>query len=838
MLGWDTPDYIRLAHETLTIGPINSIIGHSYPQLYVQLLAFIGLLAGNVTLIEKILPFFFALISVYLTFRVVSRISGNVHVAGASAFLQVLSIGFLEILSSSNRNLMAFAIAWAAILSIENTWHDNQDLRQVALSAALMGIVAATQFETFIVLSLTVIIASLFTRGKKKVFTAIGVSAAPVACLALFLPQFFSVYLSSFSVPILTSRTNLTVSDFVFWTGASIPAVPLFFLGDSYLIFAWRKKGNPLALLTFVWCNILLGIFLAVSAGIIGLSPELGFRALLLVPSYILVPIGSLPLWKALSRLRASPTLPTRYLNTLRVARIAVPVLLLTIILLSAATSVPQSQIYFNPYISSTSYNKLALGLTNIRDNSLGVPVVIMNGESVWHANLYREYIGELIGEHFAYFGSLSNLLLLMPTPSSSSDPYVFKMQNYYSTTYLEELQGNLSSPSPFIHSSFITDRNALFSHPILVITPDLYDSPIPFALGQFDLGSGVYVIPPHDLTDLSVTAPAGNVSLSRDGVDTTLPATYSYLDPNDPNLATIIVNASRGYQSYNVTSFPSDWAFSGILQGGDPSAPDYSPTRPNGDPALVGNDPADSIGGWTPVPSTATIQTDSLTKKEGTGSLRVQGTTDSYNNLGAVLSFSPIDASGYGLIDFWAKCDDCSGMAVYLIDATGANALFYGVGLNSNTSVEQFMRYSVPLASPTAESKGFGIHSVTSLSFLAFSPTQSQITLWIDDVVFQQQDTSALSIYKGRVLPSDSVEFLFTRELAGQAENVPNLPVLSYPPALDILSLTTTALITFCVLMLFENRPRFVARLRKLVRDLRPRKDDQPNHVGKINPL
>src|SRR5205807_4076175 len=213
----------RLAHETLTIGPINSIIGHSYPQLYVQLLALIGLLVGNVTLIEKVLPLLFALISVYLSFQVVSRISGNVHVAGAAAFLQILSIGFLGILSSSNRNLMAFAIAWAAILSVENMWHHNPDLRRVILSVALMGIAAATQFETFIVLSLTVVLSSLFTRNKRNVFTALGVSGAPVACLALLMPQFFSVYLSSFSVPILTSRTNLTVSDFVFWTGGSIP---------------------------------------------------------------------------------------------------------------------------------------------------------------------------------------------------------------------------------------------------------------------------------------------------------------------------------------------------------------------------------------------------------------------------------------------------------------------------------------------------------------------------------------------------------------------------------------------------------------------------------------
>ena len=77
--------------------------------------------------------------------------------------------------------------------------------------------------------------------------------------------------------------------------------------------------------------------------------------------------------------------------------------------------------------------------------------------------------------------------------------------------------------------------------------------------------------------------------------------------------------------------------------------------------------------------------------------------------------------------------------------------------------------------------------------------------------------------IYKDRVLPSDAVEFLFTTELVGQTQMVSNLPVLSYSPALDMVSLIATALVAFSVLIILENHPRLVGRLRRPFRDLQP---------------
>jgi hypothetical protein len=105
----------------------------------------------------------------------------------------------------------------------------------------------------------------------------------------------------------------------------------------------------------------------------------------------------------------------------------------------------------------------------------------------------------------------------------------------------------------------------------------------------------------------------------------------------------------------------------------------------------------------------------------------------------------------------------------------------------------------------------------MASMSFLAFSSAHSQRTLWIDDVLFQQRIANPTFVYKGRVLPSDLVEFEFIEELKGPGQSVAKLPVLSYPPPIDIFSLAATTLAAIYALAFLSHRSPFIVRSRSL---------------------
>jgi hypothetical protein len=622
----------------------------------------------------------------------------------------------------------------------------------------------------------------------------------PVFLLFVAFPSYFFTYVQTVQTPIQTPKQVLGPSDLVYWMGGSVVIVGISLVGIAYAFVKWRRKNDALSLLIFIWSSLLMAIFAAAYVGLAGLQAEFGVRALLLVPGYVLIPLGVFVFWVMVSRILQHGRLRVEKVNWKAIANGLTVTLVIAIVLISSLFAISESGTYFNTYISATAYNKMVLASNYVAGKNLGVPVIVFD-ESAGYDSLYRGYVGALMGEHFAYYGDINNLLQLKRTAPNSTDPYTYSLEALLTRIYLDEITGNVSGPTEFGHSSYITLPTALMSHPIILITPELYNGPLPGSLLPFYVGSGIYVVTPGGLAPPQQHETDSNITISRDGFVANLPGTYTSLDPIDPTLRYLIVDASSGFENYNITSYPSNWRFIGILQGGNPSGLDLQPNRPGGETAMVGNDYADSLRGWAPIPIAATIAMDTVSKMEGYASIRVQGPRDSYGNLGLTLSLRTVDLSSYNSMSFWTKCVACSSVALSLVDSTGKSRLLYA-GDDFGLPTRQFKRFSFNIATPIGAGDGFNLQSVASISFLAHSTNGTTMTFWIDDLVVDNANSNSSFLYKGRVLPRDQVEFLFEERIQGSENAASVLPFLSYPPAMDEFAFIATAAIFVFITM------------------------------------
>jgi len=503
MLGWDSPSYVALAKELTKSGELQTIGAWTYPQLYVQLLATLGFALGNITLSERILPLFFAFLTVYSSYLITFRISTNVHIAGISALLQAFSISFLKIVSDNNRNLMALSLSFVVILIVEGVGKGQPRLRDYLILTALTMAIAFAQFETFGILSLTLIISALLSRKIQQIITSSLIVGIPTVLTVVAFPGFLVNY---FQTPIQTAKQTLGLADLSYWIGGSALTLGVFVLGYAYALRKWRRNNSTLSLLMFVWSTILLGIFFAVYVGVLPLQAEFGVRALLVIPSDVMISLGVMVVWAVILTLLRPRKLSLVRIGSRGLTTTLTAVLVVALLLANGAFGASQSGVYFNPYISTASYNKILLATNYVKDQNGGVPIFLFDG-SIGYASLYRSYVSELIGENFAYYGTLSNFLQLKPTVSNSSDPYVSESEISLSRSYLAEMSGNISGPSPFIHTSYITNNSTLNSHMIVFITPELDNDTLPSVVDKFLIGNGIYVVPPLGLAGQGTAA-------------------------------------------------------------------------------------------------------------------------------------------------------------------------------------------------------------------------------------------------------------------------------------------------------------------------------------------
>jgi hypothetical protein len=766
LLGWDSPAYMWMAKQVIAKGPMIMIQGWSYPHLYVQLLAFLGYLSGDVVIVERILPLVFCTLLIGANSAIVFKIGKNVHIAGLAAFLTVASVNVLRLLADLHRNLMALPMSMIALMLVPSLDDKESFLNKRYLSFILiLFVIAGTQFETYFVLSVCLVLYGLLTRKIKKLLMFTFACAVPVAILLSLFPTYFFGYMSTIFV---FPMRELTFDQIFLWSGGSWILLGFLILA-TYFFYNSSLRKDELAKLVFSWCFVIILIVVLIGLRITPFPSDFAIRALLDMPISVLLALAISACNEFIKRSHFKiASSPKKYS-----IRVAFRPLLLSILVFSlTATSIfvafQHYNEFLNPYIPRSSYEKILETKAFLAKNDLSNPVFVFYGcPAYWFVGIYRNYVGAELGEHFAYYGEIENLFRFIRSEPESSDPSISEMENYYSTFFYNELFGNWSGPPPpmYVHDSHITDVTELMSHPIVIVTPEFYNQEIPYCIKQFHVGDGIYIIPPNSQIDFTKVSHGPETTVIRDTITSKINSTYLHIDPKDPSIVYLSVNASHGYTSYNFTNFPSNWIFQRIEQGGDISFPEVYPRRINGTTALVGNDPADLMVDWSsPWPEQdATLEIDTSTKKEGYASLKITGKTDSWGNLGVTYdSLGTWNLSGCSSISVWAKSNESTPFSISLVDSDSKSRTFWCLKAGEGSATTGWKRFVANLTDYTSQTYGFNISTVDRIRLYVYSDVKKSMTFWIDDLTVDASFGLGNSVYKSRVPVDETVVAYF----------------------------------------------------------------------------
>jgi hypothetical protein len=776
LLGWDSPSYVWTAKDVIAKGPINMINTWGFPLFYSLLLAFFGYLAGDVVIVERILPIFFAIVLIWAYSEIVFRITKNVHAAGLAVILSVISINVLRLVSDLHRNLMALSLSMIALLLIPTVEERKSFINRRYLSfILLLFIVAITQIETYFVLSLSLVLYGIFTKNLKKLSMFILACAIPAAIIVPLFSKFFFGYFGGF----VYVEQPLSVSVALLWSGGSWIMLGFIILG-SFLFFGSKLRNRKLVSPIFSWCLVLVALISLIGAGIVPLPPDFAYRSMILLPIPVLLAFAAQGCNYFINHHeRTKMSLPAQKKRSIKaIFRQTLPLLIVFFLIGSSVFLMVQYvDGFLTPYIPRAGYGKIMVTKQFLAGKYTSDPIFVFRGDPpAWYVSLYRNYLGAEMGKHFAYYGDVERLFQFERSePEINYDPFLYQLQEYYISFYFDEMLGNFTGqPSPmYVHDSYITNVTELMSHPIVIITPEFYNDKIPYCIKPFYIGDGIYVIPPNSQIDFAKVSYGPEITVVRDGIASKINSTYLYIDPEDPSIVCLSVNASDGYASYNFTNFPSNWTFYRIEQGGDISFPEVDPRRLNSTKASSGNDPADSIVDWSsPWPEqNATLEIDTSTKKEGSASLQITGKTDSWGCL-SVRYDTPgaWNLAGYSSISMWVRCNESALFSITLVDRYGGSRTFWAIEAGDGSATTGWKRFVVNLTDYTSQTPGFSINSVDHIDLFVYSTVGKNLSFWIDDLTVDTVLDLENSIYKDRV-PADEtvVAYFYTRIEDGQ---------------------------------------------------------------------
>jgi hypothetical protein len=772
LLGWDSSGYVWQAQDVIKNGPLYMTAQWSFPYLYVHLLAFVGYLSGNVIVVERVLPLLFGILLIYANYQVTLKITSSVHVAGFATILTVFSLNFLRILSDLNRNLMALSLATLSFLLVPNLDSKGSFLnRKYLIFMFLLWVISWTHFETYFVLSLSLVLYGFLTKDRKNIVMLIVACTIPVAILFLYLPTYFLGYAST----VVFSSSIMTLDDFVLWTGGSWVFSAFFILAAFCLLRRILRRRDRLVLLFFSYFLVIV-LLIAVIVFTRVLPVAFALRIMFLLPIPVLSALAVQTLadhFDNVSLDLKAISAKTKHSFKIGLRRLLLFTLVPILVTSSVIVSFQHFDVFLIPYIPLSGYQKLLITSELLRNNNLSQPVVVYYGApAIWHTSLYRTYFGDELGEHFSYYGSIENLFRLIPSePILKGNPSLMESERHFSALYYNDLVGNWtgSIPTLYGHQSYITSVQTLMSHPIVIITPELYNEQIPYYVRQFRIGEGIYIIPPNSLLRIGEVVYGPSVLIHRNGVTDWIRSEYLYADPLDSSIIVLRVNASSGYGTYAFSEYPSSWTFVRIEQGDAISAPENDPLRLDATQAIEGNDDADSIDYWSTMQD-GILGIDSSSKKEGFSSVSISGTTDLWGNLGVRYNPSGVlDLSIRPTFAVWAKANEKTTFSITLHDLAGNRRTYWNIRAYGSSATVQWKRFVVDLANYTNQTPNFDLSTVDFVDLYVSSTSGKQMSLWVDDLVIDDFPQLETTIYKARVLAGDSVIAYFaTKEGTG----------------------------------------------------------------------
>lgn len=496
-LGWDTSSYVWWSNQVLERGALAMILNEwSYPHLYILTLAGFGSLLGDTGLVMRVLPTLVAIPLGYAYYRLTTDITSSRWLGLLAAVLGAIVINTINLYIGLHRNFLALAVALAIgvyvfrwVSSKAQNWRAGGV--RVFLSLSMLAIVAYSHLETYLVLSLTLIILFLLTRESRVVVRGFLLLAAPLLALAPLLGGFVQGFQegSTFFLPV---EPFVILADLAVLTGAF--ALPFVVVGAIQL-YRIARSGNPAARFVGWWFLVLAG--LAPIAFILGLPPT---RVLHLAPLPILLAlsVGPVTRWiRAVSQriTRLWSGRPSRAKEGKMTARGAAIMAAALVIAPTLLTSILAADVFARPYVKPEDIARLTAAARQVRGLGYTDPIVVMYGpQAAYFSLLYRAYFGIEIPLSLTYYGKLQFLFTLPENP----DVYVWRfapsIEEPVAGKYRAELLTRLG------------ERSDVASYPIVVVTGASYDRPLsePF-LEPFRMGSGLYVIPPETLTPEAV---------------------------------------------------------------------------------------------------------------------------------------------------------------------------------------------------------------------------------------------------------------------------------------------------------------------------------------------
>jgi len=728
LLGWDSPRYVWMANEILTKGSLSLVRSWSYPHLYAQLLAFLGYLAGNVIVIERILPLVFCTLLIYANAAITVRITKSVHIAGLAAIVTAISVNTLRLYADLNRNLMVLSLSFTSFLLISD-FVDQKSISSKSLLSktylsmiAIFLVVAGTQLETFVVLALTALSVGIFSRSGRKLAALALIPAIPVAILLVAFPYLPLRYISEMGV----FARELYFEEILLWAGGSWVLFGFLVAGTTYMLYRATRQRSTLAFAVFSWTAIVAFLFVLTMQRVIPLSAEYALRALLVLP----VPVLSVSVVFALGNLLKDTFLEIGMSSLVKRRAFKIGLkhvaLVITAVVLVTSMVVVTSQHYddfLTPYVGRSAFDKIRAAGDFMKENGFSKPLVVLYGDDAqWFGKLYDNYIGAEVGAHNYYRGDISKLLY----PSGGTQ----------------------------------SDQKVVFAFPILLISPYLYDKEIPYYLTQYNIGQGIYLIPPGSSVSSEVYYGPTVTVTAGDGI-TEVRSEYLYADQNDPSTVVLRVTA-QGYTSYTFGNYPQDWAFLKLEQGGALSYPEKDPRRLDGSKAVEGNDPAESIQDWS-TSQTGTISIDNSAPKEGQADLKAEGVTDSWGNLGVRYNQQGIwDLSHHSSLAVWGKASENAPFSITLTDSAGNTRTFWDIKPDGTSATMRWRRFAINLSDYTSQNGEFDLSRTDSVDFYVYSSPGRQMTLWIDDIVIDEPIMTEQAIYKARVSDKDLIVAYF----------------------------------------------------------------------------
>lgn len=727
LLGWDSPLYVWMARRVLTSGPFYFVGVSGYPYLYVQLLAFLGYITGDVVVVERVLPFIFTIVLIFANAKITYRITGNVHMAGLAALLTGLSINTLRLYADLNRNLMAVSLSFVSFLLISDFVNQDSVNRRSLLSKTYLAttivffVIAGTQLETFFVLALSSILLGVSSRNWKKLFALTLTWAIPTTVLLVLFPRLPLSYLHTTG----WFTSELTIDKILLWSGGSWILLGFLTAGALYLSFRAVRQKDTLASMVLFWATTIAFLFILTTQKVIPFSAEYTIRALLILPIPVLFAsavFASATLLKDVFFEIGLSSPSERHAVRISLMQVALVFTISILVINSTAITTQHYDEFLTPYIPRSGYDKISTASQYLRSNGMSKPLVVFYGEHIsWFSSLYSSYLRVEIGEHYLYQGDISGLL---------------------------------RNTVPGWH------KQIMFCNPVLLITPYLYDKEVPYCFARYHIGQGIYVIPPNSVVSYETSyGPA--VTVTSDDGTKEVRSEYLYVDPDDSSLIVLRVVTSC-YTSYTFENYPLEWAFLKLEQGGALSLPEKNPRRFNGTSAVEGNDPAESTEDWS-MSQTGTMNISDFFRKEGNASLGIDGFTDSWGNLGA--RYNPHGTwglQGQLSLAVWAKASEKTTFSMTLTDSSGNTRTFWDIRPDGESATTEWKRFAVNLGNYTSQSQSFDLSRVDSVDFYVYCDPGKHLSFWIDDPVIDDALTTGGAVYKARVLQEDLITLYF----------------------------------------------------------------------------